>query len=972
MLLRSLFLRFILSLSMIMAGGPASARFITLPGIGALSVTKLKDAGIAGIQTARAESGEIIYQFLDEGGQVIRSLSFAKATPEALREFQPSKLERYFTYLRQNSKGIAVQKLKQFPFEAFTFFVAIGAITVSDLIFKFNENPVAMDQFLESQKSVVGQVGFAAFMVANGLTAEPLMAVAQSRGARMFIPYLGMSVGMTASNIVHEIAHLPLIKECAAEIATYAPKAAVSLARSGEVPGLHVCDRAFAEWAKINWAEKGHEWAPSLVSMLAATAAAGITQWGIVGASVGAISMSSGAIARVVAIEMLLSLTSGGWALRGVRWTAKVAQLAGFVYLDTVFRAPVTFAWKNSIQLGPSLRTTSERMGVLMTRKLANGWRPETGRNAQGRPVCAENQNNDCYMDLDREMLEFQDLMMKWRQTNLESVLMAHGNWSQYLYQLSSQYRVARQFYFDYVSDLWKKKYELAPDYKHLMDRPLPLFGVVPKGLTAEEVDKFLSQPNRIQAMQMETIADIVKALNDEKEGIDEAARSLSESERKIFQEILNRLASNDPQQVGLALEEIRYRIRADHARKPVFHSNRLVAMLKPIFQAAGNPRPYWAPGQGYLKLLVMDPNTQAYDNNPYPSSTGGFMTPLATEHLVYQMFMGPDVAKGDKLISTNLWGFPSSFTPPMIRPAGNLRSHRFPTPDHMSLEQAMSIFSLNVRLQTDRNETLEGTMFDILRNGGVRPEILGDEKGHKIGEWWERYPETELVQAWLNYEGKYEDIIQDFHQKLFRTGSSWTNRGPIGNGILQGMDEERGIYLYILDSFLNSLEQKRSAAPTAASRYSILEPAAALQSSANEWTRKVMAEWNNIRELLKKLESKPVRTRNGNKEFIVSRVTNKELGDLAEKMGALLREYPGQKNTLTPFQKRVVESALRGLQVTQAELVNFAMIINNVSYVENFEGRALTEPAKKRCLGAQARRGSMQWLQHQYEDCQN
>lgn len=939
MLRKALWFRLFLTFTLLISSVPSHAGFLVVPGLGSFSISKLTAAGVQHIRTAKSATGEVIYEFLDEGGKVLRTFTFGKATAEQLKEFTPSKIERYFAYLKENAGKITMTKLKEFPLEAFSFFVAIGAVTTSNLIFSYNENPVAMDQFLQSQKSVVGQIGFASFMVANGLTSEPLMAVSTSK-LRIFIPYLGMSVGMIASNIVHEVAHIPHLTECALTFTN--------------------CDKAYEAWTKISLKEKGHEWAPGLFSMIASTVISGGVEWGL--------KAGAALVARMVAIELVMSLTPSGWVVRGARWTYKVAQLAGFVWLDNILRAPMVFTWKNAVQLGPELRDASRRIGILTTRKFANGWREETELNSGGKPVCTEKVLKGCYNDLDRELTAFQQLMGKWREANLESVLMAHGNWSQYLHQLSSQYRVARQFYFDFVSDLWKKKFELPADYQHLMDRSMPLFGVTPKGLAPEDADKLVLQPNKVRDLQLETIADVVTFLNDKdnKAALAPFVQKLRTDEQGIFNRIVNGLASKDLQKVGEALQELRYRLWKDPMIHPAPTSRELMQLLEPIFQALGDPKPLMAPGQGYLKLLTMDPNNSAYKNNPFPKGTGMFQTPLATEYLVYAMFMGPDVERGETTISKNWSGFPATFNPPMLRSAGSLKSVKIPPSPMMSMDLESSIFSMKIWVNGEGG----GTMFDFLRSGGIRPGLLGDQKGHKMDEWWERYPENELAKAWLVYENKYEDIIQDFYRKLTRKEDSFTNRGPIANGILDGLEQERSIYLYILEAFLNSTENKTSVRPLNNSEYSVLEAAKSVEKSERAWTQNMLKEWKKARALFDRLQEKPVLGNEGKKTFLVSRVTNKEIGDQLEVLNKLVKEFPGNNWPMTEFQKKLIGAAVQGLLGTQQELANYEMIINNVSYVENFVGRNSSEPVKRRCLNAPAARGTSQWLNAQYQGC--
>jgi hypothetical protein len=179
--LMSILFSFILFISPL---APVHAGLWNVSGLGIFSTKKLAEKGITGIRNVRTASGEMAYEFVSETGEVISTYILGISSPKVLNEFKPSLLRQYLHTLRNNAGSITLHKLKQFPLEAFAFFTAIGAITSSQLIFKFHENPVAMDQFLTSQKDPIGQLGFAAFMITNGLVAEPLMSLVQSRTAQ--------------------------------------------------------------------------------------------------------------------------------------------------------------------------------------------------------------------------------------------------------------------------------------------------------------------------------------------------------------------------------------------------------------------------------------------------------------------------------------------------------------------------------------------------------------------------------------------------------------------------------------------------------------------------------------------------------------------------------------------------------------------------------------------------------------------
>ncbi len=955
------------SLTLASFSPPAQAASLVPFGKGTASLSQLGALGLKQLGRMRNQAGEIVYQVADESGKVVRNLIFEKANRSRLAEFQPSKLSSQLQSLRQASGAIVLHKLKGLPIEAFTFFVALGAVATANTIFNASENPAAIDQFLESQKSPLGQIAFASFMVANGLASEPLMALTQSRSARAFIPYLGMSVGMTASTLVHEIGSFPGITKCALSL-SLVPKA---------------CDEAYAAWIKFDETEKGHEFAAQLFAMVASTLLAGSIE--IIGKA------TLGGTIRAAAVVLTFAVGGPGAVIlfRGAMWVYGLAQMVGYTYLDTVTQAPLVFTYKNAIQLGPRLTSASQRLGTLLALKTASDWKPETQKNTAGYPACTPEklvEKQNCYKDLDGELKDFSITMGKWRQANLENVFTAHTAWSGFLQQLSSQYRTARGFYSDFISDLWKKTFE-EKNYVTLMDRSIPLFGVSPLGFDADEMDRLISQPLQSQKAQLETVHEVAVWIQANQNEIQLLKEQLSTSEQLQLTEITRGITSEEVNQVATAIKKMRQVLLLDSASLFENPTQDLSGIVRKLFQKLGNPNPMLKVGQGYLKLLALDANNKSYQTNPFATSNHFYSTPLSTEYLTVQMMMGPDLAKGEKLITSNRGGFPAKFQAPMIRLSGELLS-RAAAPQVSATVPLLPLFGSKVWIDGQGG----GSLFDFLKNGGVRPEILGDESGSHFADWWEVHADKELAEARLQYELKYDDIIQSFYQKLFRSdeelnhqgtlsrawkkaftseGESFVNRGPVSNGILLSLDQERSVYLAILDQYLRPQKNLRKNL-NAANGYSILDAAKSYQSTnetAHEWVQSLLQEWGNVRILLSRLKQKQMRTASGSKTVIVSRISNQEFINQIKKLEELLGQFPLQK-TPNAFEERIIQSALKGLKSTQDEILDYAQIINSVSYVENFQAQADQEPVRKRCLGASAARGSAQWLQVQFQGC--
>lgn len=1028
----SIYLRWFLALNLLLGSTTASAGFTSiLPGLGKSSIQQLEKLGVKSASTEITETGEVLVKYLGEDGATLASYVMAKGSQEAIEATSPSALRQYFSILKNQTGSILKQKLMHFPTEAFRFFVAIGAITTAELVFNFNDNPMAADQFFASQKDPVGQVGFAAFMMANGIVAEPLMAITKSDALRPFIPYLGMTVGMIASNVVHEVGMIvPQMVECA---------------KTGQK-----CEEAYKIFTSAGVSEKFNEWMPNLFSMVGSTLASGGIE-SLIRLTAKGIQNGAKYAARMVGVELAFTLTPSGWIVRGGKWAYQISQLAGFVYLDTLFQAPMRFTWKSAIDIGPDLRLTDFRMGLLLRSKLTQGWKSETAANQSGQKVCEGKERSDCYMDLDQQITQLTKLMAKWREANLESVLTKQANWNQYVHELSSQYRTARQFYFDFVTDLWKKT--KAPDYVHLMDRSLPLYGVKVKAYTKDEGPIGLLLPDQAEERQVQTVKDVVQTMRNSKH-ISGVVKELPKYEQDVFWTVFQNLASKDSNEVAEGIRTLRSHLGLDQTPGPRTLSSAVLRVLfLEIYKALGSPNPMMAPGQGYLKLVTENPDSPLLNNSPFPRGAERFLTPTAPEYLVTQMILGPNVEAGEKSVKYSTFGFPASFSPPMIRIPGHITMQ----PKYGPSQSAdRSIFN---SILTFENQEV-GNIFDFVRQNGIRPEIIGPQEGSQISAWWEKYPEEEMFNAWKFFEQEYEETIQDFYKALIGQGdnyeknwysflSGWkgaVNRSPFSNGILDSMQEEQFTYLYILDSYLKTTDQKKEQVliPTKELEYSTLRVAKEITKSENSWTKAVIAEWTKAKDLLQKIKVAQKTELKGKRQVLVSRITNKEIEEQEKALIALIDQYPyaavlaatkvkeldlpkflldqivspyrpsvgesqspkdrfdafdagalktpsfvaihkagyptsfakpaknqkdskqapsnqiaqdtynfklGTGTPLSDFEKRTLTAALEGLKAVAAELSNYGQIINNVSYVENFDASALSGVKKKSCV---------------------
>ncbi len=725
------------------------SKIIELAGVGLFSSSKLAQAGITHVSIDKQSFKKTIIHFLDDKGKVLHSLELDSSAPSVLKNFAPSKLNQYLHHLKTKSGSITVHKLKAFPYEAFSFFAAIGAITSAELIFNYNKNPLAMDQFLTQQADPVGQVGFAAFIVANGLAAEPLMMVTTNPTLRTFIPYMGMSVGMIASNIVHEIGHFPHLTECALERKN--------------------CDKAYEAWLDYDSTSTLANWTPGLASMILSTVAAGSIELGIR-------SLATKVI-KTMGAELVLSLTPTGWVAAGGRFLYKVSQLAGFIYIDQLIHEPLVNLWENSTSLGPKLKTAAAMAAQTNPANIVTS-------NQEGCSIQRKRRDKEaCLEDEAYHISRFDHISKEWQTFILTSVLTKHQNWSDYLSQLSAQYFVSKNFYFDFHSDAWKGIYQNAENYIPLIQKSAPLYGVNTSVNTSPADEAYFLMPDTVEKEQLNWITSVLSKYNNQNQPQTALSKS-SSSQAAWVNRIFDYLNSNQVLHIGQGIELLNY-----YSKLPHPHNPELTTLLNNLRIDIGiNATPLLTKGSLYLEILPKINSN--YQSNPFT----GFLKPDAnknlTSYLVTQMLTGPN-AKSN-LISSNLSGFKASFTPPRV------------TDDSIPLvydqPKKWMPFDLigNITFAHPTSNANQSALDLLIYSNKKLPAFSASSAGSEIALWWKAQVEPQLFIALDDYASKYSDIIHEFKEEHFKIDQiSWQNRsGGFHNSALALQNDIFRFYL--------------------------------------------------------------------------------------------------------------------------------------------------------------------------------
>lgn len=719
---------------------------------------------------------------------------FASTPKPELKKFVSQFGQSAMNFSKAGAK-LSAETLKRFPVEAFTFFLAIGALNIQQLVFNYGENPVILQQHIESQKDPYSQLGFAAFMLANSWATAPLQAMLEPGSKlRPFIPYMGMTVGMMASNIVAELAHFSETKKCVADLNT----------RIAEAKKYESCQKAFDSMTDFT-IEKLHEWAPGLMSMVAS--------------QVAAVYLEKFVISKVLVflgVEALMLAAPGGAASKAFRfsfkWIGKIGQIGLFMGLDQMMHGWFSVPY-NDIKDSLRLNNQEEHLLGLLYEKKKNGWNPSTEKNSGE--------------DLDLSIRRMSDMIKSWREANLADISMSVATWTQFMSQYTTMYRSSKIFYTHVVNQLNEKTYRNRPGFTQYIDRVMPLYGISPLDLKAEDqASDLFTGPVEYFRHQRMKVAEVTQQLKQLLATTD--LKDHSESDLKFLNTLVLLMESNDDQKIGQAMDLINKELRMRIMYPGLFAApptppldyisanygpdaklNTLKGLQRTLVQlrnTLGAPVPLWNAGAGFLSAYQADPEKAPVleQLTSTPSSINGITTIKPVQYFVGSMVAGPDVNKREALI-TFTSGFPAKFFPPKISTIDDFKINTNELKD-WKLGVVPTILNIPVYLRRGQQTTRMENLFEVVRQGHIRPEVLGNAEKAGISDWWSANVETEYIKSWEAFEQKYQKNAVALIKRFFDAKERFTNSSPLSNSVSVTLQQERKLYLMILGEMFSDL----------------------------------------------------------------------------------------------------------------------------------------------------------------------
>lgn len=711
------------------------------------------------------------------------------------------------TAIMDGLKGYHV--LQKIGPETIKFFIALGAIQALKMIDNPAQNPIAVYQHLEGQKHPVTHLAFGAFMYANGVASPLLMSVFdKSNGLQKAVPYLGMSVGLIASNIVHEVEAIMhgKLERCLMDLDA-------QMKNPNQL--LTNCDRAYESWSNYG-VDKLQELFPSVVSLLFSTAIGTAFEHKLVRPAV--VKMG---------FEVLVSFTPAGIGVRIARHAFQiVSNILPFTAVDAVTMDPLMHATETAFRSNELDSLQNDLTARIYSAK-QNKW------------------NDESTQKLSEKMMKFMGVVKTWKSENMRKVNEAHLSWITKVSEFAATYNMSKYLYSEFAEKAFSKR---VAD-KVLMRYPAPLFGVKP--LIAEEGRQELLYDNPVTYMKFQ-LAQVVQitqafdaALNENPSDTQDykalkkltsevlgfarhalAGQNTIAEDMKAYEALseAEKIPSNLPNffkymyGIGQRFQQMNRQLslKDDHpgltsGYKAPSSSNVPPSILQQALsqyrEALGDPYPLMNPGELFFAAIEERPEIKS--NAMVMSTTAhvkGFNTFKPIQMVFVQMLFGPSMKAPATYIKPATYvitGFPhglglSEMIPPRVSEnevkIQNLRSQNVST-------------ILNTKVQADR--VYSNLYSYALENAG---QIFSTRNSKDFLEKvWDPLVLANYKKAWENLDATYKDQVASMLENVRDTSNHVLNFGPVSNGLLRTLSQERKIYLLILGELLRDLYAEQS-----------------------------------------------------------------------------------------------------------------------------------------------------------------
>jgi hypothetical protein len=264
-------------------------------------------------------------------------------------------------------------------------------------------------------------------------------------------------------------------------------------------------------------------------------------------------------------------------------------------------------------------------------------------------------------------------------------------------------------------------------------------------------------------------------------------------------------------------------------------------------------------------------------------------------------------------------------------------------------------------------------SLWDFLRTEPLNPQLYNRTDLKSFEAWWENQVDTQFVNAWFDFEVKYQKIIADFRQSLITQTKSddarlfglTINSGPAANGDLSALNQEFQVYLLTLGRVLDPTmgAETITRLPGYDKPVTLLYNLRDLKSVKwnSLWQKQIMSSFETLENTVRNIQVYEVRRKDGK----VVRATiapplnvevfKAQLADLTNRLN-VMKAVASQRLGGGPKQPPTVNQALADFCLSQmqtigGEVQTLAAIAGAVSYQDYKTGEVL--PLSCRALEA-------------------
>ncbi len=444
---------------------------------GALPSLLLASVALAGARSTRSSHEDrngkkriFAYEATDEYTHATKNIDVVvESTPkEKLEEFSPENIPQFLEGRQTNASDFRhsegnLEVLRHtaydFPKESAVFFAGVGGVLLMEMMTQYEKNPMALAQQMESLENPVGHFSFFMFMYANRISMSFWPKLIKNPA---LWSYLGMTVGMLASDITSEL--LEPMRPCAQDL----------LKKSSEKKRImpQSCSKAYKD---LVLTDKLLDMAPSLTSMLISSWLAGTIQSKFMQTLTSeAVAQLSKQYLKWEVVNVLEFFAPGGAPTKLGALVLNLLQISLFVGIDHKLSPIVKKNWSNLSKGMGLAQSTRELTDDLLNMKAA-GWSESSIPN-DGKKCIEKEEKEVCYSGFPKKLYEFREKMAHWRQANMESVRLAHQSWNQKLSKLSALFDGSFDIYSHIINEIINSKQGKFS----LVDEGDPYFGIKP------------------------------------------------------------------------------------------------------------------------------------------------------------------------------------------------------------------------------------------------------------------------------------------------------------------------------------------------------------------------------------------------------------------------------------------------------------------------------------------------------------